>query len=211
MLDIEGAKLISAAYIFGMAGVGFVTLPFLAVVTRAIYKGNNASHNTKSLDIVSVFGWALIIHVLASLSFMGIILILDGLSVDVPNYYTTKIFPIFWAETKAEVFTLAGVGASGTESDVAYTTLNFFQTMVKLLLTFLPFVVILLGCIYGFVMASKDSYKESYLTVIVYMIISFILVSLLYLFWAKISTYALFVPTDDLIKYIATIWSSLLT
>jgi hypothetical protein len=211
MSDIAGAKLITAAYLFGLAGIGFCLLPFLGVIVKGIIKGNGGSHNSKQGgDIVNIIGWAFIIHTIAAMLFMGLILILDEVNIDTVNYYTTKVFPIFWADTQAEVYNLAGVTTSDTESEIAYTTLNIIQTGVRLFLTFLPFIIGFLGVVYGFLLASKDTYNSNYLSMFVYTVISFIAAMLLYLFWAKISSFALFIPGgSDLVTIIADIWKDL--
>lgn len=211
MSDIAGAKLITAAYLFGLAGIGFCLLPFLGVVIKGIMKGNSGSHNSrKGGDIISVVGWAFIIHTIAAMLFMGLILLLDEVNIDTPNYYTTKVFPIFWADTQAEVYSLAGVTTSDTESEIAYSTLHLIQTGVRLFLTFLPFIVGFLGAVYGFLLSSKDTYNSNYLSMFTYTVISFISVILLYLFWAKISSFALFIPGgSDLVTMIADIWKNL--
>lgn len=211
MSDIAGAKLITAAYLFGLAGIGFCLLPFLGVVIKGIIKGNSGSHNSrKGGDIISVVGWAFIIHTIAAMLFMGLILLLDEVNIDTPNYYTTKVFPIFWADTQADVFSLAGVTTSDTESEIAYSTLHLIQTGVRLFLTFLPFIVGFLGAVYGFLLSSKDTYNSNYLSMFTYTVISFISVILLYLFWAKISSFALFIPGgSDLVTMIADIWKNL--
>lgn len=211
MSDIAGAKLITAAYLFGLAGIGFCLLPFLGVVIKGIIKGNSGSHNSrKGGDIISVVGWAFIIHTIAAMLFMGLILLLDEVNIDTPNYYTTKVFPIFWADTQADVFSLAGVTTSDTESEIAYSTLHLIQTGVRLFLTFLPFIVGFLGAVYGFLLSSKDTYNSNYLSMFTYTVISFVSVILLYLFWAKISSFALFIPGgSDLVTMIADIWKNL--
>jgi len=210
MTDITGAKLITSAYLFGGAGFIFVTLPFFSVVMMGILKSKGGGANSgKSLDIVGILGWAFIVHFISSMLFMGIILILDSMNFNTANLYTTKIFPIFWNFSKSGVFTLAGANAGDLEADIAYTTLNLVQTSLRLFFTFLPLVLIVLSSIYGYILSSKDTYNSNYLTMFVYTTISFVVMTLVYLAWAKIASYALFMPSGDIVKLISDIWKTL--
>ena len=209
VLDVSGEKLITSAFLFGGAGVVFTTIPFLGVLIYGIVKSQQGGHN-KSSDILSVVAWAFVVHAVASFLFYGLILVLDKTNLDTPNFYTTKIFPIFWAETKAQVISLSGAGADDILSSVAYSTLNLLQVVTKWFYMSLPIVVLVLAMFYGIVLSSKDSYEKSYVNVMAYSSISFVAVSLMYLFWAKISTIAIFMTNGDIVSMISKMWANAL-
>jgi len=210
MNDIAGEKLISAAYLFGGGGLAFTILPFLGVIAYGVTKANQGGHN-KSADIFSIVAWALVVHTLATFLFFGLIKILDNTSLDMPNFYTTKVFPIFWAQSKEQVLSLAGVTSSDDIlSGVAYSTLNLLQTVRDWIYMSLPLIVSIFAFIYGFILSSKDTYESNIISVGAYTIVSFVVVGLVYLFWALISSYALFMPNGmNILKMVSQIWTNL--
>lgn len=211
MNDITGEKLITAAYLFGGGGLAFTILPFLGVIVYGITKANQGGNHNKSADIFSIVAWALVVHTLSTFLYFGLIQILDKTSLDTPNYYTTKVFPIFWAETKAQVLSLAGVTLNDDVlSGVAYSTLNLLQTVRDWIFISLPLIISILAFVYGFVLSSRDSYDSNIISVGAYTIVSFIVVGSIYLFWALISSYALFMPSGmNILKMVAQIWANL--
>ena len=209
MNDITGEKLITSAFLFGGAGVVFTTIPFLGILVYGIIKSQQGGNN-KSIDILSIVAWAFVVHTIASFLFYGAILVLDNINLDVPNFYTTKIFPIFWAETKAQVLSLSGAGAGDVLSSVAYSTLNLLQVATKWFYMTLPLVVFALAMFYGVVLSSKDTYEKSFVSIFAYSSISFVAVALMYLFWAKISSIAVFMPNGDIVAYISKMWANVL-
>ena len=74
----------------------------------------------------------------------------------------------------------------------------------------LPIIVLVLAMFYGIVLSSKDSYEKSYVNVMAYSSISFVAVSLMYLFWAKISSIAIFMTNGDIVSMISKMWANAL-
>lgn len=211
--DIAGEKLITAAYLFGGAGFVFATLPFLGVIIAGIVKGNGGNSN-KSPDILTIVLWAFVVHTVSCFLFMGMIKILDNLNLDYPNLYTTKVFPIFWAETKESVYTLAGV-QSGMGQDilsgVAYSTLHMMQVLSQIFFLIVPLSVFVLAFIYGAILGVKDSYDKNITSFLAYSSISFVVVAILYLFWAYIAGFAMFMPDGmSVVDMVSKIYTQLL-
>lgn len=214
VLDITGEKLITASYLFGGAGFVFATIPFLGVLIAGIVKGNGGGNSNKSLDIVTLVLWAFAVHAIACFLYMGLIKVLDYLNLDYPNFYTTKIFPIFWAETKESVYSLAGV-QSGLGQDilsgVAYSVLHMVQVLVQLFFLVMPLVVFVFAFIYGAVLGVKDSYDKNITSFLAYSSISFVVVTFLYFFWAYIASYAMFMPNGmGVVDMVTKMYSQLL-
>ncbi len=212
--DITGEKLITAAYLFGSAGVIFATLPFIGVIIAGIVKANQGGNHNKSIDILTVVAWAFVVHAVSSFLYMGLILVLDYLHLDTPNFYTTKVFPIFWAETQAQVYSLAGVsGGDGEDilSGVAYATLHLAQVVTINFFLIMPLAVFVLALFYGAVLSSRDSYDNNVMSFLAYSSIAFISVTLMYFFWAYIGSFAMFMPNGmDIIGLVNKIYSELL-
>lgn len=213
MPDITGEKLITASYLFGTAGVIFATVPFLTVIVAGIVKGNGGGNHNKPFDIMTIVAWAFIVHFVSCFLFMGLILILDNAHLDIQNYYTTKVFPIFWAKTQADVYSIAGVQAGNDIlSGVAYATLHFAQKVVVNLFLLLPIFVFVIAMIFGIVLSNKDNYDKNVTSYFAYTSIAFVLVSTLYLLWGYIASYSVFLPNGQtIIDMVMELWQEILS
>lgn len=208
MSDITGAKLITSAYLFGVAAFAFSTIPFLVVILNGIMRGRE--HTTGGINILNIVFMAFFVHTFSVLFFMVTIKILDQIDVGVNNYYSTKVFQIFWSENKTDALSAAGASDNVTiETNLAYSTLFLSQTVVKIFFMFLPIIVFLLSLVYGIYLGSKDTYRQDYIGILVYTLTTTIVISFLYIAWAMIGTEALFLQNNiSLLEYISTIWKN---
>lgn len=213
MMDsITGIKLISAATVFGTAAVIFTSVPFVLVILRGIVRSKDRS--TGGGNFLSVVLLAFVIHAVCTICFVATMYVLDGLNsgYSSKNYYTDTLFNIFWAEDSGSVFSEAGVkDTSQPEAKAAYTTLSTVKTFANLFYTALPLIVILGAMAYGVSLATKDTYRQDYLTVIIYSGISMTAAMVLYIAWAFIANQGLFLPGDgDLFNKISSNWQKML-
>jgi hypothetical protein len=207
MNSIAGVKAISAAAVFGAAAVIFTCVPFLIVIIHGIMRARDRS--TGGANFLTITLIAFLVHVVSTVSFMGTIFILDIFHTSEPNYFSGKLFEIFWAETSDDVFSAAeNIGSSSididrdsNEAQGAYTTLLAVQTISRLLYISLPIVVIMGAAAYGVGLASKDTYRQDYLTVIIYAGVSMVCAATLYVAWALIATEGLFMDSADSLYY----------
>jgi len=218
METISGVKLLSAAMVFGLAAVIFTAVPFLLVIIRGIvHSRNNSTGGGNFLGVVLL---SFVIHAISTISFMATILILDIFSrTREPNFFSTKVIGIFWARDQAAAFSLADISSSGGSSSTppevlgAWTALLTVKTIMDLVYLSLPIVVILGAMAYGVNLSTKDTYRQDYLTVIIYSGISMICAMMLYIAWATIASQGLFLPSEyggGLLKYIEESWRILL-
>jgi hypothetical protein len=215
---ISGVKLLSAAMVFGLAAVIFTAVPFLLVIIRGIAHSRNNSTGGGNFLSVVIFGF--IIHAMSTIFFMLTILILDIFSrVREANFFSTKVIPIFWAKTKNDAFALAGISPSSppTEALGAWTMLLTVKTVVEHIYLALPLVVMAVGIAYGVSLSTKDTYRQDYLTVLIYSGVSMTFAMLLYTAWALIATQGLFLPAgtdgyeNGLLGHIAQSWGEILS
>ncbi|RAX56536.1 hypothetical protein CCZ01_09180 [Helicobacter monodelphidis] len=208
MISISGAKLITAAYVFGSAALIFAICPFLFVVIKGILKAKDP--NTSAFNILGVAVSAFFVHLFSCIGFMLLIKTLDLFNKAVSsNYIQEKLFKIFWAESKADVLSIASTNES-LEVNAAYTTLFAIRIFADVLFLLLPLVVILVGLGYGVFQAQKDVYRQSYLGVLVFTAISGIVTFTLYLAFAFIASFALFLPNGNLVERINEAWRLIL-
>jgi len=219
MESISGIKLLSAAMVFGLAAVIFTSVPFLLVIIRGIaHSRNNSTGGGNFLGVVLL---SFAVHAISTISFMTTILILDIFSRSSDShFFSRKVIGIFWAKTQSEAFTLAGIGASsgasGTSAEAlgAWTALLTVKTITDHIYLCLPIVVILGAMAYGVNLSTKDTYRQDYLTVIIYSGISMTCAMLLYIAWAMIATQGLFLPSGEygngLLGYIEQSWRRIL-
>lgn len=200
----SGAHLISTATVFGAAALTFAMLPFAIVLIRAIMKAKE--NTTNGLSIAGAVLLAFGVHFFFCVLFVAIIKILDITYVEEANFYTQKIYRIFWASDRNAVFSL--VGASATNDALgAYSTLLMVQTIGRIILYNMPILVTIVGFSYGIYQANKDNYRQDYLTVLVFSIISFICVWAMYVAWAYVASEALFLPDGkNLFNLISQYW-----
>lgn len=198
-----GAHLITTATVFGASALAFAIFPFGAVVLKGIIRAKE--NTTSGMSILGVVLTAFGVHIIFCLFFMTAIKILDITYLEESNFFSKKIFGIFWATGRSEVFNLAG-GDGSVDTLGAYSTLFLVQTIGKLIIMNIPFLVIVLGFGYGAYQANKDNYRQDWLSVLVFSFISFISVFTIYIAWAYIASFALFLPSGNLVDMISKIW-----
>jgi hypothetical protein len=219
METLSGIKLLSSAVMFGAAAVVFTVIPFLLVILRGIMRARDRS--TGGGNFLSVVFLAFIVHVMSTVAFMGTILVLDifsrtnsGCSTSRGGFFSQQVIGIFWAEDKDEAFRMACISSSDTSNEAlgAWTTLLTVKTVVNLLFVCIPIIVIAGAMAYGISLSTKDTYRQDYLTVFVYCVISMTSAMILYVAWALIATQGLFLPNDynSLLDYIGKSWKDLL-
>ncbi|OCR87755.1 hypothetical protein CFT12S00416_07985 [Campylobacter fetus subsp. testudinum] len=198
-----GTSLISVATVFGAAALAFVIFPFASMVLKSIF---SAKENTSSgFNVLGAVLLAFGVHIIFCLFFMTLVHLLDITYIGESNYYTEKIFGIFWAENKAQVFALSGATETA-DALGAYATLLMVQTVGKMFLTLLPLLVIIFASAYGIYQGNKDQYKQDFMTVIVFTAISFVSCEIIYVAWAYIANEALFLPNQNLFEFISKFW-----
>ena len=203
-----GSHLITTATVFGASALAFAIMPFAIVIIRAMAKSKD--NTTSGFSIVGVILSAFFVHTVFCLMYMTVIKLLDITYLEEANYFSNKIFSIFWAKTKTEVFSLAGVSGSATIDALgAYSSLKMVQTVGKLILINIPLFVIILGASYGVLQGAKDTYKRDYLSIISFSAISIIVVAIMYIAWAYIASEALFLPNGkNLFEMISEFWEA---
>lgn len=201
-----GSHIIMTAAVFGASALAFVIMPFSIIVLRNISK---ARDNTSSgFNILGIILTAFFVHTLFCLMYIGIIKVLDIVYLEEANFYSSKIFRIFWTTSKNEVFNLAGVSGGETIDALgAYATLKLVQSVGKMILINIPFLVFILGASYGVYQGAKDTYKRDYLSIISFSAISTICVCIMYVAWAYIASEALFLPDGkNMFDMISEFW-----
>lgn len=208
MIDITGAKLITAASIFGGGAVIFTLAPFLFVIIHGIIRSNQQV--TGGQTILSIILKALIVHLVSCVAFIASIYALDVLDPNNTKLFSKKIFEIFWAgNNQGEVFALVG-GNNSDEVMGAYVILHLLSVIVQLAYAVSPIAVFILAIAYGVGLAKKDTYKDSYVGVVSWSIISLICCSMLYIAWAYLATPALFLPSGNLFDKISSFYKEIL-
>ena len=203
-----GTHLITTATLFGAAALAFAMFPFLVIMIRGGFKAKEST--SSGLNILGVVALAFVVHTVFCVMFVAIIKILDITYLDEANFYSQKIFGIFWAEGKDAVLNLAG-GGSTSDALGAYSTLFLVQTIGRNLLYNIPIVVVIVGLAYGALQANKDTYRTDYLSVLVFSIVSFICAAIIYVVWAYIASKALFLPNkENLFDLIKAYWEKTL-
>ncbi|EJP2870311.1 hypothetical protein QTF06_001502 [Campylobacter jejuni] len=207
-LNAIPTQLITTAFVFGLAALAFSTAPFLFTLSNGILKARNG--NTSSSSIISVFCIAFILHTASCIFFILGIKLLDILNnLYESNYYTNKIFPIFWARGESEVFQLAGASGS-LEEKGAYLQLFALQTIVDWIIIIIPILIFITASTYGAIQARKDTMHTDYLSFFIWMGISNIIAFFLFFIWAKIASLALFIPNgSDLISKMFEMYKNL--
>jgi hypothetical protein len=211
MESLSGVKLLSSAMVFGAAAVIFTTLPFLLVIMRGIVRSRDRS--TGGGNFLGVVLLAMVVHVMSTIAYMGTILILDVFGkMNEERFFSETVLGIFWAQDKASAFAAAGISENSNEALGAWTTLFTVKTVVDILFICIPIIVVIGGIAYGISLSTKDTYRQDYITVMVYSGLSMVSAMVLYTAWALIASQGLFLPYeyDGLLGYISETWRSLL-
>ena len=206
-----GAQKIATAFTFGMTGIAFTILPFLFVCLTGYFRAKSG-HNAQSISMTSTFGFAFIVHTFACVLFTLGIKCLDILSkiANESDYFSNKIFSIFWARSESAVYSLAG--ASGTIEDRgAYLELFIVQTAVDWLFIFLPILSFMTGFGYAMIELKQNRVEFNALSAISWSIGAGIISSLIYFAWAKIASIALFIPNSDILEFTKKLFDEILT
>lgn len=208
MESITGIKLISAATVFGTAAIVFTSVPFLLVILSGMLKSKDRS--TGGANFLGITLLAYFVHAISTICFVATMHVLDIFSRSKDaNYFTNLLFEIFWAKDQSAVFSAAKVTeTSSNEALGAYTTLITVRAAADLLYMALPVVVIMGAIAYGVGLSTKDTYRQDYLTVIIYAGVSMISAMLLYTLWIQIANVGLFLPDGDLFTKIANSWKA---
>ncbi|OCS21976.1 hypothetical protein CFVI97532_06970 [Campylobacter fetus subsp. venerealis cfvi97/532] len=190
----SGTQLIATAFTFGTAGFAFATLPFLFVLVNGLIKANSG-HNTHSSSVVGVMFLSFAIHLCSCISFLVGIKLLDILGAlgNGNNYFSEKIFSIFWARGEGTVFSLAGANGS-VEDKGAYLQLFIVQTAVDWAIILMPIIVFMTAFSYGMIGAKKDQMHTNVLQIVTWCAIANIIGYFVYFLWANIASLALFIP-----------------
>lgn len=202
MDEIFASSKIMAAFLFGTASVAFATIPFLIVLIAGLRSVKQS--NSGGLSLVGTLASAYFVHICACLFFMTAIILLDQFSFEGSKYYSETIFGIFWADGADAVFSAAGASEKTPEILGAYATLHMAQVVTKYLLLSTAAAVIIVGAVYGAYLGQKDTYKQaSYVSVALFTVVCMICVSILWIAWAKIASFAMFFPqSGDMITYL---------
>lgn len=205
----SASQLIASAFTFGTAGLVFATLPFLFVLLKGIFKANNG-HNAHSSSILSVFTMAFCVHFVSCIGFMLCIKILDALNaIYEANYLQDKIFGIFWARGQDEVFALAGADGSFEDKGL-YLQLALVQGVCDWMFLLMYWAVFLTASAYGLKEARKDAMQSNIMSIFVWLIIANIVGVFIFYLWAKIASFAMFIPDGDIVSKIIEGYTNLM-
>lgn len=204
----NASQLIASAYTFGTAGLVFATMPFLFVLLRGIFKANSG-HNSHSSSILSVFAMAFSVHFISCIGFMLLIKILDILNaVYEKNYLQEKVFGIFWAKGEDAVYSLAGAEGKFTDKGL-YLELHLVQMICDWMFYLIYWVVFIVACAYGLREAKKDVMQSNTMQIFVWILISNVVGIFIFYLWAKIASFAMFIPDGDIVSKIINKYKSL--
>lgn len=207
-----GANKIATAFTIGTSAIVFATLPFVFVCLAGYFRAKSG-HNAQSSSMVSTFGFAFIVHTFSCVLFtLGIkcLDILGGIAKE-SDYFSNKIFSIFWARSQSTVYSLAG--ASGAMEDKgAYLELFVVQTAIDWVFIFLPLIAFITGFGYAMVELKQNRVEFNALNAISWSIGAGIIGSLIYFVWAKIASIALFIPNgEDVLEFTKKLFDEILT
>lgn len=209
-LSTTGEQLIASAFVFGCSALVFATLPFLFMVLRALMK--SGENNTSSVDIIGMVAFAFLVHFASCVFFLMLIKIIDLQNLTYgANYLQDKVFPLFWTEGKDAVLAAAGAKNSSVAQG-SYSILYIVQTIRYWSFVLMPIIVLFLGISYGAYQMKKDTFKQSgdYASTLVWTIGSTVIAAFLFILWAKIASFALFIPDGDIISKINEAYQQIL-
>ncbi|QKG30293.1 hypothetical protein [Campylobacter sp. RM16187] len=194
-----GTQLIATAFTFGTAGFAFATLPFLFVLVNGMIKANSG-HNAHSSNFTGVISFAFLVHLCSCVFFMIAIKLLDILGAlgKGTDYFSNKVFTLFWTRGESAVFSLAGASGS-VEDRGAYLQLFVVQTIVDWVIILMPIVVFFTAFAYGMAGAKKDQMHTNVLQIITWCAIANIMGYFAYFLWSNIASLALFIPNGGTI------------
>ncbi|MBQ7271533.1 MAG: hypothetical protein IJR18_07595 [Campylobacter sp.] len=206
MDEIFASSKIMAAFLFGTASVAFATIPFLIVLIAGLRSVKQS--NSGGLSLVGTLASAYFVHICACLFFMTAIILLDQFSFEGSKYYSETIFGIFWADGADAVFSAAGASEKTPEILGAYATLHMAQIVTKYLLVSTATAIMITGVAYGAYIGQKDTYKQTgYISMALFMVVSTICFSALWVAWAKIASFAMFFPQgSDMVAYLQNLF-----
>lgn len=201
MDEIFASSKLMGAVVFGTASMIFATIPFLIVLIAGIRSVKQ--NNSGGLSLAGTLAGAYFVHIGACLLFMTIILLLDQFSFEDTKYYSEKLFSVFWAKDESSALSLAGATEKTPEILSAYASLHMAQVVSKYVLLFSAVAVTVSAIVYGAYLGQKDTYKQAgYISIALFTIIAVICMSILWIAWAKIASFAMFFPSGDLITYL---------
>lgn len=206
-----GEQLITAAYVFGISALAFASLPFLFMILRALMKSSDSQ--ASSMDIIGIFLFSFLVHFVSCLFFMTLVKMIDSVnSIYGVNYLQSKVFPLFWTEGKQAVISAAGAGNTHI-AEGAYSILFMVQIIRYWTFLITPLIIFFLGFCYGVYQQKKDRFQQSgdYLSSMIWGIGSATIAAFLFVLWAKIASFALFIPDGaDIIDKIREAYSQIL-
>lgn len=188
MGDIGNSQQLATAFTFGLAALAFTFLPFLFVVTNGMLKANSG-HNAHSSSVLSVFVVAFIVHTISCAMFIVGIELLDILAAPTKgtdNYLKNTIFKeIFW--NKVSVSGSAILGGVKLQ-------LYVVQCVTQVLFVVAILLAFICGFSYAFIQLKRDVGQFDYTSLAVWTLISTTVALFVYLIWAEIASFALFMP-----------------
>lgn len=188
MEDIGNSQQLATAFTFGLAALAFTFLPFIFVVTNGMLKANSG-HNAHSNSVLSVFIVAFIVHTISCAMFIVGIELLDILAAPTKgtnSYLKDTIFKtIFWNKISVSGSKILG----GVQLQ-----LYVVQCVTQVLFVVAILVTFVCGFSYAFIQLKKGVGEFDYTSLAVWTLISTTVALFIYLIWAEISSFALFMP-----------------
>lgn len=188
MGDIGNSQQLATAFTFGLAALAFTFLPFIFVVTNGMLKANSG-HNAHSSSVLSVFIVAFIVHTISCAMFIVGIELLDILAAPTKgtnDYLKTTIFKsIFWNKISVSGDKILG----GVQLQ-----LYVVQCVTQVLFVIAILVTFVCGFSYAFIQLKKNVGEFDYVSLAVWTLISVTVALFIYLIWAEIASFALFMP-----------------
>ena len=201
-LNISAVNMMNSAFTFGLASIAFAVFPFLLMMTRALITAKQNKHN---FSLINSLGLAYLVHCVSCISFIVLVKMLDLLrTIYGGNYLQDKVFPLFWARGKDQIFGLSG--ASGSDEELAsFTALYVVQTALDLAVIILPFICLVATISYSIIhLSSNNGYRSdsNIMQTTIYIFTNVVAMSVLFIIWAKIASLALFMSNSDLLSQI---------
>lgn len=201
-LDVSAVNMMNSAFTFGLASVAFAILPFLFMITKTVITAKQNKHN---FSLINSIGLAYLVHCISCISFITLVKMLDTLrTIYGGNYLQDKVFPLFWARGKNEIFALSGANGSNEEL-ASFTALYVVQAALDLGIIILPFICLVATISYSIIhLSSNNGYQSdsNIMQTIIYIFTNVVAMSVLFIIWAKVASLALFMPNGDLLNQI---------
>lgn len=206
------ANKIATAFTTGTSAIGFATLPFIFVCLIGYFRAKSG-HNAQSSSMIGTFGFAFFVHTISCIFFTLAIKMLDilGAISKESDYFSNKIFSIFWARSESAVYSLAG--ASGTMEDKgAYLQILVVQTAIDWAFIFLPIIAFVTGFAYAGHEFKENKVDFNLVSAFLWLVGAGVIGVLIYFAWAKIASIALFIPNgDDVISFTNNLYKEIFT